>query len=178
MPRLPTGWLYTAGVARSVLVDVTSEDLPNMPHNAPVADVRPAVAYLKIPATGEPYLEGHRCRSCGEVFLGVRTVCSRCFARNQMDAIRLSNRGKLYNFTIVYRNFPGVTVPFVSAVVDLDGGGTVKGNLVDIEPDPSRIAFDMEVEVVFRDAGRTDKEGNKYLAHFFVPAHSNPGRNS
>ena len=63
-----------------------------------------------------------------------------------------------------------VKVPFVSAVVDLEGGGTVKGNLVDIEPDPARITFDMPVEVVYRDAGRTDAEGNRYVAHFFVPA--------
>jgi uncharacterized protein len=135
--------------------------------------LRPAVPYLKIPDSGQPYLEGHRCRQCGEVFVGARRVCSRCFARNQIDVIRLANRGILYNFTIVYRNFPGVKVPFVSAIVDLDGGGTVRGNLVDIEPDPANIRFDMPVEVVYRDAGRTDKDGNRYLAYFFVPAGEN-----
>ncbi len=131
---------------------------------------RPAVPYLKIPEGAEPYLEGHKCRQCGEIYIGARTVCSRCFARDQMDAVRLPNRGKLYNFTIVHRNFPGVKVPFVSAIVDLEGGGTVTGNLVDIEPDPTKITFDMPVEVVYRDAGRTDKDGNSYLAYFFVPA--------
>ena len=30
----------------------------------------PAVAYLKIPDAGEPYLEGHRCSNCGATFLG------------------------------------------------------------------------------------------------------------
>jgi uncharacterized protein len=131
---------------------------------------RPAVDYLKIAASGEPYLEGHKCRKCGEVFVGARATCSHCFARGEMERVRLSDKGKLYNWTIVYRNFPGVKVPFVSAIVDLDGGGTVKGNLVDIEPDPAKIKFDMPVEVVYRDAGRTDKDGNKYLAYFFVPA--------
>ena len=57
-----------------------------------------------------------------------------------------------------------------SAIVDLDGGGTLKGNLLDVEPDPAKIKFDMPVKVVFRDAGRKDKEGNSYLAYFFVPA--------
>jgi uncharacterized OB-fold protein len=134
---------------------------------------RPAVPYLKILDSGDAYLEGHRCRQCREIYLGARRTCSRCFARDQMDAIRLADRGTLYNFTIVYRNFPGVKVPFVSAIVDLEGGGTVRGNLVDVEPDPAHIAFDMPVEVVYRDAGRTDKDGNRYLAYFFVPAGHN-----
>ena len=28
----------------------------------------PAVDYLKIPDDGEPYLEGHKCENCGELF--------------------------------------------------------------------------------------------------------------
>jgi uncharacterized protein len=134
------------------------------------AALKPAVPYLKIPETGEPYLEGQKCRKCGEIFLDKRSVCSRCFARDALDPIRLPNRGRLYNFTIVHRNFPGVKVPFVSAIVDLENGATLKGNLVDIEPDPAKIKFDMRVEIVYRDAGRTDKDGNRYLAYFFVPA--------
>ena len=41
----------------------------------------PAVDYLKIPDDGEPYLEGHKCENCGAVFLGERSVCSKCFTR-------------------------------------------------------------------------------------------------
>lgn len=130
----------------------------------------PAVDYLKIPDDGDPYLEGSRCSACGAVFLGSRQVCSRCAARDQMETIRLANSGILYTFAIVHRSFPGVDVPFVSAVVDLDGGGTLKGNLIDVEPDPEQITFGMPVEVVYRDAlGRKDKDGNRYLSYFFVP---------
>ena len=44
-------------------------------------------------------------------------------------------------------------MPYISAIVDLDGGGTVKGNLIDCEPDPEKIDFDMPVEMVMqRDA--------------------------
>lgn len=131
---------------------------------------RPAVSYLKIAASGEPYLEGHRCGRCGEVYLAPRPACAKCLARGTVAPARLADRGRLYNFTIVHRNFPGVPVPFVSAVVDLDGGGTVKGNLVDIEPTPEKVKFDMPVEIVYRDAGRKDADGNSYLAYFFVPA--------
>jgi len=131
----------------------------------------PAVSFLKMPAGGEPYLEGHRCNACGAVFIGARAVCSKCSARNTMEPTRLSNKGKLYAFSIVHRSFPGVAVPYVSAIVDLDGGGTVKGNLVDVEPDPTKIPFDLPVDVVYRDAlGRVDREGNSYISYFFVPA--------
>ena len=137
---------------------------------AAAAKPLPVVSYLKIPDGGDPYLEGHKCGACGAVFLGERMVCASCGARNQMKATRLSNDGKLYNFTIVHRNFPGVPVPFISAIVDLEGGGTLKGNLVDQIPSAEAIKFDMPVKVVYRDAGRKDKDGNSYLSYFFVPA--------
>ena len=131
----------------------------------------PAVDFLKLPDEGDPYLEGHKCKSCGAIFLGARHVCSKCGARDQIEAVKLSNKGKLYAYSIVYRSFPGIDVPYISAVVDLEGGGTVKGNLINVEPDPRNVDFDMPVEVVYQDAlGRKDKEGNSYVSYFFQPA--------
>jgi uncharacterized OB-fold protein len=130
----------------------------------------PVVEFLKIPDIGGPYLEGQKCRQCGSVFLGERAHCSKCSARDSMEAVRLSDRGTLYVYSIVHRSFPGVEVPYVSAVVDLEGGGTVKGNLINIEPNPEKIQLGMPVEVVFKDAlGRKDREGNRYLSYFFQP---------
>ena len=61
-------------------------------------------------------------------------------------------------------------MPFISAIVDLEGGGTLKGNLIGVEPDPEKISFGMPVEVVFKDAlGRKDAEGNDYISFFFQP---------
>jgi len=58
----------------------------------------------------------------------------------------------------------------MSAIVDLDKGGTIKGNLINIEPDPDKLIFDMKVKVVYKDAlGRKDKEGNSYISYFFEP---------
>ena len=131
----------------------------------------PAVRYLKVPDAGEPYLEGSRCAECGAVFLGERENCARCGARGALDTIRLADTGELYSYCIVHRSFPGIEVPYVSAIVDLDGGGTVKGNLVKVAPDPARITFGMPVRVVYGDAlGRKDRDGNAYLAYFFEPA--------
>jgi uncharacterized OB-fold protein len=87
-----------------------------------------------------------------------------------MQPIRLASRGRLYSFTIVYRSYPGIKVPFISAIVDLQDGGTIKGNLVGIEPDPRKLEFGMPVSVVFRGAESALGEGAAgYVAHFFVP---------
>ncbi|MDA0790160.1 MAG: OB-fold domain-containing protein [Proteobacteria bacterium] len=131
----------------------------------------PVVGWLKGAASDDPYLEGQRCQSCQAVFLGERENCSKCGARGKLKAFRMSNQGKLYSYCIVHRSFPGVEVPYVSAIVDLDGGGTVKGNLINVDPKPEAISFDMPVEVVFKDAlGRKDRDGNSYISYFFQPA--------
>jgi uncharacterized OB-fold protein len=130
----------------------------------------PVVPFLKIAPSGDPYLQGHACRRCDAVFLGARAVCSRCGARDQMEAKALSDAGRLYTYSIVHRSFPGIDVPFVSAVVDLEGGGTLKGNLIGVAPDPGQIQLGMKVAVVYRDAlGRKDKDGNGYVSYFFEP---------
>ena len=87
-----------------------------------------------------------------------------------MSAVILPNSGKLYSSSIVYRSFPGIDVPYISAIVDLDDGTAIKGNLINVEPEPENIEFDMPVDVVFADAlGRKDADGNSYLSYFFQP---------
>jgi uncharacterized OB-fold protein len=130
----------------------------------------PVVDFLKIPDTGDPYLEGHKCGACGAIYLGAREVCAKCGTRGQLAATRLADAGHLYVYSIVHRSFPGVDVPYVSAIVDLEGGGTVKGNLIGVEPDPAKIKMGMPIRVVYKDAlGRKDRDGNSYLSYFFEP---------
>ena len=131
---------------------------------------RPATSYTRLDETGSPYLHGSRCGECGSVFVGVRENCARCCARRQMQATRLAARGRLYSYTIVYRSYPGIRVPFISAIVDLEEGGTIKGNLLEFEPRPEKLAFGMPVRVVFRGAECALGEAAAgYVAHFFVP---------
>lgn len=133
------------------------------------------VPFLKRTADGRPRLAGSKCEACGEVFVGERKVCANCAARDRMVPVDLSTRGKLYNFTVVHRSYPGIATPFVSAIVDLDGGGSLKGNLIDVDPDPAKLSFDMPVEVIFADAGRADRQGGRYLTYFFKPTSSDEG---
>jgi uncharacterized OB-fold protein len=129
----------------------------------------PVVPYLKIPDEGEPHLEGHKCSSCGAIFLGARRACSKCGTVGSFEAVRLANRGELYVYSIIHRSFPGIEVPYVSAIVDLEGGGTVKGNLINVEPTPEKVKLGMPVELIYRIAPRKDAEGNEYLTYYFQP---------
>ncbi len=142
-----------------------------MSENAEVVGPLPVVDWLKGAGSDDPYLEGLKCAACSAVFIGERSTCAKCGARDKLDTVRLGSTGKLYSFSIVYRSFPGIEVPYISAIVDLDGGGTIKGNLINVEPDPANIEFDMPVDVVFADAlGRKDRDGNSYISYFFQPA--------
>ena len=129
----------------------------------------PVVPYLKIPDGGDPYLEGQKCKSCGAIFLGERSVCSSCGKDDGFEAKKLSDQGELYVYSIIHRSFPGIEVPYVSAIVDLEGGGTVKGNLINVDPEPDKIQMGMPVEVVYQIAPRKDKDGNEYLTYYFQP---------
>lgn len=117
---------------------------------------------------GTPYLAGSKCGACGHVFVGERQACARCTARDAMAPVRLATRGRLYDYTVVHRSFPGVATPFVDAIVDLEDGAHLKGTLVGVEPDPARIAFDMPVRVTFREAVPVGAD-RPYLTFVFEP---------
>ena len=129
----------------------------------------PIVPFLKIPDQGDPYLEGHKCKDCSAMFLGERPTCASCGGRGTLAPVKLSNQGELYVYSIVHRSFPGIETPYISVVVDLEGGGTVKGNLINIDPEPEKIQMGMPVEVIYQIAPTKDREGNEYLAYYFQP---------
>nr|AJW29537.1 hypothetical protein pJE1_115 [Sphingomonas sp. JE1] len=131
---------------------------------------RPAVPFLKLDDENAPFLAGSRCGECGAVAPGERPICNACGARSNIAAIRLGTRGKLYSYTIVHRSFPGVKTPFIAAIVNLEGGGAIKGTLLDVTPDPEAIAFDLPVDVVFRDTGQVAADGAPFLSYYFTPA--------
>ncbi|MDX2276875.1 MAG: OB-fold domain-containing protein [Hyphomonadaceae bacterium] len=123
--------------------------------------------YVKIGEDGAPYIEGLECEACGEIIVGdQRRSCPKCFAQGTLKARRLAQRGSLYAFTVVHRSFPGIETPFVSAIVDLEGGGVVKGNLIAI--DPKDVVFGMPVIVDFEQVEAGDAR-KAYVRHVFRP---------
>ena len=68
--------------------------MPPSSENTSTNSLLPVVDFLKIPEDGEPYLEGSRCAQCGATFLGERSACSSCGARDQLESIRLADQGE------------------------------------------------------------------------------------
>lgn len=98
----------------------------------------------------------------------VHTIaCRACASRVSPQAYRSPETGKLYTWSVVHRSYPGIAVPFVSAIVDLDGGLSFKGTLKGVKP--ASLKAGMPVRLVFDDAGGTvDSEGIPYVGFHFV----------
>lgn len=139
--------------------------------NETLARPAPATHFIKFDDEDQPYLEAYRCDACGAGFTESRIACGRCGARGDFTRFRVGDTGRLYTFTVVHRSYPGIAVPFVSVIVDMDDGIVLKGNLLNVDPDPAAIATGMPVRLVFGDAnGLKTKEGVPYVGYFFTPS--------
>jgi uncharacterized OB-fold protein len=132
---------------------------------------RPILPILKLQP--KPHLVGSKCGSCGAIFLDVkRSACSKCGAAN-LQPVQLSDKGKVWVFSVIHQSFPGIKTPYVTAVVDLPEGVSVKSNLVEVDPEdleknPQK-GFGMPVELVVNQVS-TDRQGNPVMAFQFRPS--------
>ena len=127
----------------------------------------PVVAYLVLD-DGPPHLVAQECLRCGARFLDRRNACAAC-AGEEFVTRRLCNQGTVRAFTIVHRAPPTVRTPFTAVIVDLDGGGTVKANLVGVDADPAAIGAGMRVELTTYVAA-VDTNGTEAVAFAYQPS--------
>lgn len=123
------------------------------PHRVPVTD------YLVLDE--QPYLRAQRCDSCGALYFDRRNACARCFA-TEFSPSRLSDTGRISAYTVVHRAAPHVPTPYMSVVVTLDGGGTVKATLLGVT-DTQRITPGLRVKLATFVAG-TDDDAKQAIA--------------
>jgi len=92
-------------------------------------------------------LYGSKCKHCSTVQFPISRICEHCKAKDGMEDIKLSRRGKVYTFT---RDHVFLTPdpPQVMTVVDLEEGGRFYGQMTDC--DPKEVKIDMPVELTFR----------------------------
>ncbi len=127
----------------------------------------PIVDYLVLD-DGEPHLVANACASCGALYFDRRNACAKCGGR-EFTRRSLGREGVVRSFTVTHRAAPGIPTPYVSVIVDLTGGGVVKSNLVNVEPDPERVSLGMQVGLTTFVAG-TDDDGTEAIAFGFEPA--------
>ena len=116
----------------------------------------------------EPHLEANACTACGALFFDRRNACARC-GKLAFEKKALATTGVVRSYTIIHRAAPNVPVPYVSSVIELDGGGVVKANLIDAGSDPEKIELGMKVKFTTFACG-VDEEGTEAVAFGFTPA--------
>jgi len=88
-----------------------------------------------------------RCASCGKLRHPPRPMCPYCNSL-EWDHVVSGGNGEVYSFVVHHRpEVPGRTHPFAVALVQLDEGTRIVGNVVGAEPGEVRIG--MPVRVVF-----------------------------
>ena len=125
----------------------------------------PVVDYLVL--GDEPHLVAKACTSCGARFFDRRNACAACGSDAGFDDVEVAREGELTAFTIVTFAAPGVPVPFVAGVVDCDGT-SVRGNIVNVEPNPEHVRLGMKVRLATVPIG-TDSAGTEAVGYGFEP---------
>ena len=124
----------------------------------------PLVDYLVL--GDNPHLLANECVACGARFFDRRNACASC-AGTEFRRVRVPSEGEVQAFTIVSHAAPGIPVPFVASVVDCDGT-SVRGNLVNVPPDPEHVHLGMKVRLTTVPVG-TDSEGTEAIGFGFEP---------
>jgi uncharacterized OB-fold protein len=124
----------------------------------------PFVDYLDL--SDEPHLVANECDSCGARFFDRRNACAACGGRAFSKAA-IATDGEVRAFTIVSFAAPGVPVPFVAAIIDCDGT-SVRGNIINTEPDPDHVHLGMKVRLATYVLG-ADDEGTEAIGFGFEP---------
>lgn len=126
----------------------------------------PIVDYLVLDGD-EPHLVANRSLASGALYFDRRNADAKT-GEPGFEPQVLANEGAVRTFTIVHRAAPGVPTPYVSCIVDLDGGGVVKANLLNIEPEPDRVEAGMRVRMITFPVG-TDDDGTEAIAFGYEP---------
>jgi uncharacterized protein len=127
----------------------------------------PIVDYLVIDED-EPHLVAWESVDSGALYFDRRNADANS-GGTEFRRRPLATTGTLRSFTIVHRSVPGVPAPYVSGLVDLDGGGSVKGNVLGVPADPEHVKLGMRVRMTTFPVG-TDDDGSEAIAFGFEPA--------
>jgi uncharacterized OB-fold protein len=125
----------------------------------------PLVDYLVL--GDEPHLVANECTACGARFFDRRNACASCSATS-FKKVDVPTQGELKAFTIVAFAAPGVPVPFVAGLIDCDGT-SVRGNIINTEPDPEHVTLGMKVKLATFPIG-ADDAGTEAIGFGFEPA--------
>ncbi|VVC04462.1 Uncharacterised protein [Candidatus Bilamarchaeum dharawalense] len=106
---------------------------------------------------------GVKCATCKTTFFPKRSICPKCRRKGKISDLQFAGKGKIFSFTEVTAPPEGFEdqVPYILAIIELDEGAKITGQVVDAHKDTVKIGS--RVEQVFRVIQRDDPEG---LVHY------------
>jgi uncharacterized OB-fold protein len=81
-------------------------------------------------------LSGLKCDGCGELSAQPRLICAKCGGQD-LEAVELKGGGTIQTFTVNYVAAEGreSEAPYIVAIVQLDDGPWVMGNITSLKPE-------------------------------------------
>jgi len=106
---------------------------------------------------------GVRCETCNTPYFPKRSICPKCRRKGKLHEGQFSGMGAVYTYTEVISPPEGFEdqVPYILAVIELDEGVKLTGQIVDAHKDDVKIGS--RVSPMFRVIQRDDPEG---LIHY------------
>jgi uncharacterized OB-fold protein len=129
--------------------------------------IREGIFRLPDTPDGKPVLLGSRCPKCNAVYFPRRHICINC-GQNGLDETPLSQRGKIWTYTIAGQTPPGswIEAPYALAVVELPEKVAIRAVLTDVDLNAIQVGMDVEITLVKM---REDKDGNDVVSYKFKP---------
>ena len=116
-------------------------------------------------------MQGRKCGSCEAVYFPPRDLCPKCRRESigKMEKLKLSGKGKVISYSIIHDGLPEfhMQVPYTMAIIELEEGPKITGQIVDTDPDNIKIGT--EVEAVFRKLGQEGVCGIIHYGYKFKP---------
>ncbi|MFC9552274.1 Zn-ribbon domain-containing OB-fold protein [Rhodococcus sp. NPDC056960] len=111
-----------------------------------------------------PHLEGlarhelliSACAACGSQQFPPKAVCTRCGSMQRPRWSRVSGDGRLWSYSVFHKTYLTdfhLPSPYVVAVIELDNGARIYGNLVGVPMPSLRIGQRVHAEFTTDDQG-------------------------
>jgi uncharacterized OB-fold protein len=108
--------------------------------------------YWEAAARGELLIQ--HCPSCGNRQWYPRAICTACGAVPEWE--QASGRGSVHTFTIIRQNYAKPfrnELPYVVAMIELDEGPMLMGNVTDVDVETVHIGMPVEVYMIEAEEG-------------------------
>lgn len=113
-----------------------------------------------------------RCNVCQKILFPPRSICPTCRRKSvgRLEEIKLRGEGEIYSFSVVHEAPAQLDKmkPYIVAIVEMDEGVKVTGQVIDCEPSEVRIG--MRVRSTLRKLGEDGEAGVIHYGYKFVPA--------